>query len=89
VADDLEPPLRGEPLFDELGNPTIRFAEFLSRTGIEINTLISVSDQASNISLIARIAEIEQRLGSGDPLTSDEIGFTVDSIEFTVDMIEA
>jgi len=32
---------------------------------------------------------INARLGSGDPLTSDETGFTVDSSNLSVDMIEA
>jgi len=37
----------------------------------------------------ARIIAIEQRIGTGDALTSDETGFTVDSAILTVDMTEA
>ena len=37
----------------------------------------------------AALDDINERLGSGDPLTSDETGFTVDSTNLTVDMIEA
>ena len=37
----------------------------------------------------ANINVINERLGSGNPLTSDETGFTVDSIKLTVDMTEA
>jgi hypothetical protein len=37
----------------------------------------------------AELNAINQRLGSGNALTSDETGFTVDSTALTVDMIEA
>lgn len=37
----------------------------------------------------ANINDINERLGSGNPLTSDEAGFTVDSINLSVDMTEA
>lgn len=37
----------------------------------------------------AQLIELQLRIGSGDPLTSDETGFTVDSDTLTVDMIEA
>ena len=89
VADDLFAPLRGEPLFDALGNPTIRFAEFLDRLGVEVNQLISATNDASLIDLTGKIAEIQVQLGSGDALSSDDTGFTVDSGIFTVDMAEA
>ena len=37
----------------------------------------------------ALINELRAQIGSGDPLTSDETGFTVDSDKLTVDMSEA
>ena len=37
----------------------------------------------------ANINAINERLGSGDALTSDETGFTVDSITLSTDMTEA
>ena len=37
----------------------------------------------------AELNSINQRLGSGNALTSDETGFTVDSTALTVDMTEA
>ena len=37
----------------------------------------------------ARLTSLEQRIGSGDALTSDETGFTVDSTALTVDQVEA
>jgi hypothetical protein len=89
VAADLEAPLRGEPLFDAQGNPTIRFAEFLDRLGIETNDLIETTTELTIIELTGRLADIEVRLGTGDALTSDDTGFTVDSTIFTVDQTEA
>ena len=56
------------------------------------------TDQVSEISEIvesargnnqAQVNEINNRLGSGDGLTSDETGFTVDLTTLTVDMAEA
>jgi hypothetical protein len=44
---------------------------------------------AAPSSLNAMIDEINDRLGSGDALTSDETGFTVDSLALTVDQTEA
>jgi len=37
----------------------------------------------------AQLFELQQRIGSGDPLKSDETGFTVDTTRLTVDMTEA
>lgn len=45
------------------------------------------NDAVSNTS--AQLFNLIERIGSGDPLTSDETGFTVDSIKLTVDMTEA
>jgi hypothetical protein len=39
--------------------------------------------------LAARIHHIQAQVGSGNPLTSDETGFTVDSTRLSVDMDEA
>ena len=44
---------------------------------------------SSSSPLNAIIDDINERLGSGDALTSDETGFTVDSTTLTVDMAEA
>lgn len=89
MADDLEPPLRGEPLFDDQGNITIRFAEFLSRLSVEVNTVISTSDDVFSLNLGGKLAALQEQIGSGDPLTCDETGFTVDSTRLTVDQTEA
>lgn len=47
----------------------------------ESNKFVTTNQAALNV--------INQRLGSGNALTSDETGFTVDSAALTVDMIEA
>jgi len=90
MADELDPPLRGEPLFDNQGNITIRFAEFLDRLSIEVNTSVDQED-IDSLDLIvgARIAKLQAQIGSGNPLTSDETGFTVDLTTLSVDMTEA
>jgi len=37
----------------------------------------------------AALNDLNERIGSGDALTSDETGFSVDSTELSVDMTEA
>ena len=51
----------------------------------------SIEDLESIIFLQAdaKLYALNDRIGSGDPLTSDETGFTVDSTALTVDMDEA
>ena len=44
---------------------------------------------ATQVNSQAQLNEINDRLGSGDPLTSDETGFTVDLDTLSVDMTEA
>lgn len=89
MAANLQAPLRGEPLFDAQGNPTIRFAEFLDGLAVETNELIDSSTATSLIELTGKIAALQVQVGTGDALTSDDTGFTVDSTIFTVDMTEA
>ena len=95
MASDLEPPLRGEPILDEFGNFTIRYTEFFSRTSVLVNNLVdngSITNpvNAANSAIFgAQLIELQQRIGSGNPLTSDETGFTVDLDTLSVDMTEA
>lgn len=49
------------------------------------NALTSNIDPLTN----ALIYNLQRQVGSGNPLTCDETGFTVDSIDLTVDMTEA
>ena len=57
------------------------------RTGGSTDAVESASQYSP--SMQAFINDINDRLGSGDALTSDETGFTVDSTLLTVDMVEA
>ena len=66
-----------------------RFSEYLERltgqSNTTTNTLISIIDTSA----LSLILALENRIGSGDFLTSDETGFTVDSDKLSVDMDEA
>ena len=89
MAGDLFAPLRGEPLFDAQGHPTVRFAEFLDQLAVDTNEIVDTVADSSIIELTGRLADIEVRLGTGDALTFDDTGFTWDSTEFTWDQTEA
>jgi len=82
---DIFPPRRDEPLINEFGLPTLRFAEYLE--GV---SAVASSDQSSGSeSTVPLSYQLSQQIGTGDPLTSDETGFTVDSTLLSVDMTEA
>jgi len=49
--------------------------------------LITINNRF-NASTQARLTELEQRLGSGDPFTWDETGFSFDSTNITFDRTE-
>ena len=95
MASDLDPPLRSEELFDAQGNMTLRFAEFLSQLSGDVNELVdggtitNPANASNSASFGAQLIELQQRIGSGDALTSDETGFTVDLDTLSVDMTEA
>ena len=85
---ELIPPRRGEFLTKE-GFPTTRFAEYLERLTGQTNNNTAASAVTNNQSALSLHFSLENRLGSGDFLTSDETGFTVDSDRLSVDMDEA
>ena len=95
MASDLDPPLRSEELFDDQGNMTLRFAEFLSQLSGDVNqlvdniTIINPAGASNSASFGSQLIELQQRIGSGDPLTWDETGFTWDSTKLTFDQTEA
>jgi hypothetical protein len=79
-------PRRDEPIVDASGKITQRFAQFLEG----INRLVTddstaVPDEINNSVSFT----LQTQIGSGDPLTSDETGFTVDSTALSVDMTES
>lgn len=80
---------RGEPIFDGRGFGTRRFNEYIEELTRQTNTNTGDISSAVSIEVFALIADINNRLGSGDELTSDSDSFTVDSSELFVDLTEA
>jgi len=86
---DLIPLRRDEVLIDVSGVSTRRFAEYLEDLASSTNTVTSKQISISDTGNLAQINALEQRIGSGDFLTSDETGFTADLDTLSVDMDEA
>ncbi len=82
------PPRRNEFLTRD-GVPTQRFAEYLEQLSAQTNSNAEVAETNSIETAIALVFNLENRIGSGDLLTSDDTGFTVDTDTLTVDMDEA
>lgn len=90
-------PRRGEPLIelrkDALGGQkliaTDTFQRYLEELDTAQSEVITIETAALFSNSFARLITLEQRIGSGNPLTSDETGFSVDSTTLTVDMTEA
>jgi len=90
-------PRRGEPLIeirdDGLGGKkliaTDTFQRYLEELDTSQQEVADLDTETSFSNSFARLITLEQRIGSGNPLTSDETGFTVDSTNLTVDMTEA
>ena len=82
------PPRRDEQLTID-GIPTLRTSEFFEELTQNSNVTTTVVSSTTLSSALALIFSLENRIGSGDALTSDETGFTVDSTKLTVDQTEA
>ena len=83
-------PLREtEPIFDQRGRGTRRFNEFIREVTEVSNENTSAIGAAVSIDVFSLVAEIQNRLGSGDALTSDTDSFTVDSTILFVEQTEA
>lgn len=85
---DIIPPRRDEVLTPD-GEPTKRFSEYLESMASSVNTASSEISSLTLENVLSLVNDLQNRLGSGDPLTSDETGFTVDSTKLSVDMTEA
>lgn len=85
---DVIPPRRDEQLTQD-GIPTLRFAEYLEEIAQNNNTVTTIVSSTTLSTALAQIFALENRIGSGDALTSDETGFTVDTDKLSVDMDEA
>ena len=57
---DIIPPLRTEPLFNEFGNLTIRYAEYLERVAVAIDENVTDIDLFSSISAVASSAPLSK-----------------------------
>lgn len=85
---DVIPPRRDEPLTTD-GIPTLRFSEYLEEIAQNNNVTTTIVSSTVQSTALAQIFALENRIGSGDALTSDETGFTVDTDKLSVDMDEA
>ncbi len=91
MVDKIIPPRRGQELTPQ-GRPTVRFSEYLERLSQVTNETAetaSLSISVAAAKLAAQLNSLEDRIGSGDFLTSDETGFTVDSDRLSADQDEA
>lgn len=90
-------PRRGEPLIevrqDALSGKkliaTDTFQRYLEELNDSQEKVVNLDTETSFSNSFARLITLELRIGSGNPLTSDETGFTVDSTTLTVDQTEA
>lgn len=86
---DLIPPRRNEFLTKD-GVPTQRFSDYLEAIANKTNSNTSaVSVNSDGSAARAQLLALQEQVGSGDFLTSDETGFTVDTDKLTVDMDES
>ena len=85
---DLIPPRRDEFLTAD-GVPTLRFSEYLEALASTTNSNTTIITSSQENTALTLLFSLEDRLGSGDALTSDETGFTVDTDKLSVDMDEA
>lgn len=88
MAERIVPPRRGEVLTPE-GAGTTRFMEYLERSTTQGNDTADTVESTISSSVLGQLASLNERLGSGQFLTSDDTGFTVDSDTLFVDMTEA
>lgn len=86
----ITPPLRAEPLIDDQGRFTLRWAEYFEDSASDINDLTEQAETSFQLTLDGKIASLQEQIGSGDILTWDDEGsFTWDTDKFTWDEDEA
>ena len=85
---DLIPPRRDEPITEE-GRSTQRFAEYLEDLARFTNGTVAAATSTMDSRARSLLSSLQEQVGSGDFLTSDETGFTVDTDKLSVDMDEA
>ena len=83
------PPRRGDR-FTPNGEPTTRLHEFLEALTRQTNeTAESAIESSDNSAIRAELLALQQQIGSGNPLTWDETGFTWDTDKHSFDQDEA
>lgn len=83
------PPKRNE-FFTKLGIPTNRFMTWIESLTTQTNeTTESTIVSSDNSSIRAELLVLQQQVGSGNPLTWDETGFTWDTDKHSFDQDEA
>ncbi len=86
---NLIPPRRDEFLTKD-GVPTQRFAVYLESLTAKTNTTVTeTSINTDGSAARAQLFALQEQVGSGDPLTWDETGFTWDSDKLSFDQDEA
>lgn len=76
-------------IFTPDGVPTLRFYEFLRDLSNQSNSAQVAIDSTTENSALALIFDLRQQVGSGEPLTWDETGFTWDLTTLSFDQTEA
>ena len=98
MANEVNPPTMTPPkkwMDDEEIGPWARemsqfWFQLWQRTGGGTDVIEEAQvTSSSGIATQSQLNAIRDQIGSGDPLTSDETGFTVDSTLLSVDMTEA
>ncbi len=66
MASDIESPTRGEPIFDQFGQFTIRYSEFFSKTSVSVNesadTIVVIDEDIDALTL--RVVALELRMSA-------------------------
>jgi len=88
VASDIESPTRGEPIFDQFGQFTIRYSEFFSKTAVSVNesadTITIIDEEIDALTL--RIVDLELRMTAAEADIVDLQGLTVvTAVDYTID----
>ena len=89
MAKKIVPLRETEPIFDSRGMGTRRFNRRIREVAETSNENTSAISAAVSIDIFSLVADIQNRLGSGDALTSDSDSFTVDSTILFVEQTEA
>ena len=83
-------PRRGERLFNDKGEPTLRFANWMELVTGQTNETTDVVDEAaSQSSFNSQLQQVQKELDGLPEFTMDTTGFTFDSTEITFDKVIA